>query len=67
MDAQRLKGLIVTHDGKQETLAKAMGISLPHLNAKINERDAEFTKSEIEFIRDRYKISKKDLVDIFFS
>ncbi len=67
MDKQALKGLIVTKDGNQENLAAAMGLSLSRLNAKINESGAEFTKSEIEFIRDRYKLSRKQLMDIFFT
>lgn len=67
MNKQALKGLIVINDGKQEVLAEAMGMSLSRLNAKINEINAEFTKSEIEFIRDRYKMSRKQVMDIFFS
>lgn len=68
MNRQALKGLIVLNDGKQEVLAKAMGMSLSRLNAKITESNgAEFTKSEIEFIRDRYKMSRKQVMDIFFS
>ena len=67
MNKNALKGLIVIHDGKQEVLAEAMGLSLSRLNAKINESDAEFTKSEIEFIRDRYKMSRKQVMDIFFT
>lgn len=67
MNKQALKGLIVINDGKQEVLAAAMGMSLSRLNAKINETDTEFTKSEIEFIRDRYKMSRKQVMDIFFS
>lgn len=67
MNKNALKGLIVSHDGKQEVLAEAMGLSLSRLNAKITENNAEFTKSEIEFIRDRYKLSRKQVMDIFFS
>ena len=67
MDSQKLKGIIVMHDGSQEVLAKAMGLSLSRLNAKINETDAMFTKPEIEFIRDRYSLTRKQLVDIFFT
>lgn len=67
MDSQKLKGLIVAFDGNQEKLAKAMGLSLSRLNAKINETGAEFTKTEIEFIRDRYKMSRKQVMDIFFT
>ncbi len=67
MNKNALKGLIVANDGKQEVLAAAMGLSLSRLNAKINEQDAEFNKSEIEFIRDRYKMSRKQVMDIFFT
>ncbi len=67
MDVQKLKGMIVMHDGNQQELAKAMGMSLSRLNAKINETGAEFTKTEIEFIRDRYKLNRKDVMDIFFT
>lgn len=67
MNKQMLKGLIIANDGNQSTLADAMGISLSRLNAKINETGAEFSQSEIAFIRDRYKLNKSQVVDIFFS
>lgn len=68
MNAQLLKGIIKIYDGSQAVLAKAMGISHSRLNAKINERNgAEFSLKEIVFIRDRYKLTKAQLTDIFFS
>lgn len=68
MNSQRLKGLIVGIDGNQITLAKAMGLSLSRLNAKINETSgAEFTQSEIAFIKRRYGLSDSDTADIFFN
>ena len=67
MRSQMLKGLIKIHDGKQSVLADAMGLSLSRLNAKINETDAEFTQSEIVFIRDRYHLTTAEVTDIFFS
>lgn len=67
MNSQLLKGIIRIHDGSQSVLADAMGISLSRLNAKINETDAEFTQSEIVFIRDRYHLSTSQVTDIFFS
>ena len=67
MDSRKLKGLIVANDGSQEKLAEAMGISLSRLNAKINETGATFNKTEIEFIRDRYKLNRKQVMDIFFT
>lgn len=66
MNKQALKGLITTHDKSQEALANAMGLSLSRLNAKINENKAEFTQSEIAFIRDRYGLNKIEVNDIFF-
>lgn len=67
MNKQMLKGLIIANDGNQSTLAEAMGISLSRLNAKINETGAEFSQSEIAFIRDRYKLNKTQVIDIFFT
>lgn len=68
MKSQELKGLIIAKDKKQLVLAEAMGLSLSRLNAKINETSgAEFTQSEIAFIRDRYKLSNTQVNDIFFS
>ena len=66
MNSQLLKGYIKIHDGSQSVLAEAMGLSLSRLNAKINETGAEFTQSEIAFIRDRYQLSKPEVTDIFF-
>ncbi len=66
MNSQLLKGYITSNDGSQSVLADAMGISLSRLNAKINETGAEFTQSEIAFIRDRYKLNKSAVTDIFF-
>ena len=67
MNSQMLKGIIRMKDGSQSVLAEAMGISLSRLNAKINETGAEFSQSEIVFIRDRYKLSRKQVTDIFFN
>lgn len=66
MDKQKLKGLIVANDGSQAVLAKAMGLSLSRLNAKINETNAEFTKGEIVFIENRYNLTREDVATIFF-
>jgi hypothetical protein len=63
-----LKSFIVRYDKTQLNLARAMGISLSRLNAKINESNgAEFTQSEICFIRDRYYLSNRDVNNIFFT
>jgi DNA-binding transcriptional regulator YiaG len=67
MRTRELKGLIVAKDGNQMNLAKAMNLSLSRLNAKINETGgAQFNKSEIEFIRDRYNLSTGEVGYYFF-
>jgi len=67
MNKQLLQSYIIKYDGKQENLAKAMDISLSRLNAKINCNNAEFTQSEIDFIKNRYSLSKSELSNIFFA
>lgn len=68
MNSSLLKSYIVRYDGTQESLSEAMGISLSRLNAKINHTGgADFSQSEIAFIRDRYKLSNKDVCEIFFA
>ena len=52
----------------QEILAKALGISLSRLNAKINETDgAEFRQSEIAFFRIRWNLTPEEVDQIFFA
>lgn len=68
MNTNLLKSYIVRYDGTQQKLADAMGLSLSRLNAKINGTgNADFTQSEVAFIRTRYKLSNKDVCDIFFA
>lgn len=68
MNSKLLKSYIVRYDGTQEKLAEAMGISLSRLNAKINGTSgADFSQSEIAFIRMRYKLSNREVCDIFFA
>ena len=49
------------------SLADYLDISRGTFSNKINEKGAEFTKREIELIRDRYNLSGADLVAIFFA
>lgn len=68
MNSNLLKSYIVRYDGTQQKLADAMGLSLSRLNAKINGTNhADFTQTEVSFIRNRYKLSNKDVCDIFFA
>lgn len=68
MDKQLLRSLMTQHGDTQESLAAAMGISLSRFNAKINERaGAAFTKSEMEFMMGRYKMSSDLAMRVFFT
>jgi hypothetical protein len=50
----------------QRDLANSLGISLSRLNAKINNwNGADFTQAEVEFIMNRYRMSKKEGSSVF--
>lgn len=66
MDINKLKALIIQHGETQLDLADAMGIALSNLNAKLNDK-ADFRKSEIMFIAERYKLSPMQIAEIFFN
>lgn len=68
MNSKMLKSYIVRYDGTQEKLAEAMGLSLSRLNAKINGTGgADFSQTEIAFIKIRYRLSNRDVCEIFFA
>ena len=67
-DLVRFRGLGDVYKRQQEDLAKAIGISLQRLNAKINETGgAEFTQGEIQGIKERYKLTPDEVDNIFFA
>lgn len=50
-----------------ESLARALNLSPQRLSAKKNStNDAEFTQSEIQIIKERYNLTDKEVVEIFF-
>lgn len=68
MNRRLLQSYIVKYDGNQKNLADALGISLSRLNAKINGyRGAEFTQSEMLFIKNRYNLDIEEFNHIFFA
>jgi hypothetical protein len=67
MNKQLLMSHIVKNDRNQQTLAKAMGISLSNLNAKINNNKTDFRQNEISFIKERYNLSEEEMNEIFFA
>ena len=53
---------------RQSDIAEHLGISLSRFNAKLNGTDgAEFTSSEIAKIKERYKLTDEEVIEIFFS
>ena len=50
----------------QCTLAEALEISLSTLNCKLNGK-SEFAQSEILKIKERYNLTDKEVIEIFFS
>ena len=68
MNKTLFSSAMVKHNDTQSSLAKAMGLSLSRLNAKINERDgAAFTQSEMAFIIKRYNLTNDEAMEIFFA
>ena len=68
MDKQLLRSHMVKHGDTQASLAGAMGVSLSRLNAKINGTGgAEFTQTEISFVAERYKLSARETMLVFFN
>ena len=66
MNSNLLKATIVKNGDTQETLAEAMGMQASGLNMRINGH-IEFRRSEINFIKQRYKLSSHEIDEIFFA
>lgn len=67
MNETLLRSIMIKNGDTQAALAEAMGISLSRLNAKINSNGAEFKQTEILFIKKRYKLTAKEVNEIFFN
>lgn len=66
MNKSLFLSVLVKNQDTQGTLARAMGLSLSRLNAKINERGgAAFTQTEIAFIIQRYSLTNDEAIEIF--
>lgn len=66
MNARKLKSKMALNGDTGGELAKAVGLSHTRFSAKLNERNAEFTQSEIQCIKDRYELTAEEVDDIFF-
>lgn len=68
MNKQLLMSVLAKNDHKQSDLAKLLCLSLSRTNAKINETDgAQFNQNEIAVIKSNYKLTAKDIDEIFFA
>ena len=67
MNSNLLKAVIKKHGETQADLAEALGLSLSNLNDKINAKSASFRQSEIIAIKERYKLTAKEVDEIFFA
>lgn len=62
-----LRSFMAKFDETQNDLAKALGLSLSRVNAKINGwQGADFTEAEMEFIRNRYHMSREEGALVFY-
>ena len=62
----QLKMHMDKHGDRQKDLAQVLGISNAYMNRKINGH-AEFTRLEMDTIRERYSLSDGEFVSCFFS
>ena len=67
MNKNELVSKMKKYGDTQEDLAKYIGISLQQFNAKLNERGAEFTQSEIQKIIEKYNLTSEEVHTIFFT
>lgn len=66
MNKLALKAKMIINDDTGITLAKALDISETTLSAKLNGK-AEFIRSEIAKIKERYDLTAEEIDDIFFN
>lgn len=68
MNKLKLESIMKLHGDTGTDLARFLNIARPTFSAKINEtKGAEFTQKEIAKIREKYKLSSDEVVEIFFS
>ena len=67
MNKLLLKSKMAAAGDTAEKLAGILQITSQTFSAKINEKKAEFTQTEIEIIAKRYNLTPDELRDIFFS
>lgn len=64
----KLESKMALKGDTQSSLATGIGLSRSRLNAKINGKNgAEFSRSEMVKIQERYQLSPEEAGDIFFN
>ena len=53
------------HYDRQEDLAEALGISITTFNYRLNGK-SDFTRTELQKIRERYSLTDEEFIEIFF-
>ena len=67
MNKLRLESVMKIHGDTGTSLAVYLGMARTTFSAKINETNgAEFTQGEISAIKEKYKLTPEDIVNIFF-
>lgn len=68
MNKALLKSKMVLHGDNNAKLGKALSIAYQTVSSKINNtNNAEFTQGEIAIMKERYKLSPKEVDEIFFN
>ncbi|HHX62491.1 MAG TPA: XRE family transcriptional regulator [Epulopiscium sp.] len=67
MNTKKLKSIMALHGDTGGMLAKAINLSHTRFSAKLNDKNAEFTQSEMQTIKDRYNLTPEEVDDIFFN
>ena len=67
MNRNLFKAEAVKRGYKMADVANLLGIAENTLYRKLGDVDGEFTQSEIAIIRAEWKLSNKDVIDIFFN
>jgi DNA-binding XRE family transcriptional regulator len=66
MNTAKLKGKFAECGLTREEVAKILGINRSTLLRKLN-GDKEFSRSEIQTLKDNLKLNEKEFLDIFFA
>lgn len=63
----KLEAEMRLHGDTGNSLSAYLGMARSTFSAKLNEKNAEFTSSEILKIKEKYSLTAEKLDDIFFS